>query len=170
MTHFECAIESWPFDPLLFWPWNDLSIYRKKSIVEYMLRVIFHTCIAISQSYVPSICGIAVIHFHCRVYILCIWFILFTFCLYCTYKSFNFSYLVLHLSLGIPIVNPRVQYRNQLSYVGRLKACIFDWSGTVVDCGVFGPTVIFMEIFKNEGVPITIDEARAPMGIHKKVQ
>lgn len=90
--------------------------------------------------------------------------------MYCTYKSFNFSYLVLHLSLGIPIVNPRVQYRNQLSYVGRLKACIFDWSGTVVDCGVFGPTVVFMEIFKNEGVPITIDEARAPMGIHKKVQ
>ena len=71
--------------------------------------------------------------------------------------------------LGTPIVNPRMQYRNQLSYVGKLKACIFDWSGTVVDCGVFGPTVTFMEIFKNEGVPITIDEARAPMGTHKKV-
>jgi len=62
-----------------------------------------------------------------------------------------------------------MQFRNQLTYVGRIKACVFDWSGTVVDCGVFGPTVTFMEVFKNEGVPITIDEARAPMGTHKKV-
>ena len=62
-----------------------------------------------------------------------------------------------------------MQYRNQLSYVGKLKACVFDWSGTVVDCGVFGPTVVFMEVFKNEGVPITIDEARGPMGTHKRV-
>lgn len=71
--------------------------------------------------------------------------------------------------LGTTFVNPRVQYRNQLNYVGKLKACVFDWSGTVVDCGVFGPTVVFMEVFKNEGIPITIDEARGPMGTHKKV-
>ena len=41
---------------------------------------------------------------------------------------------------------------------------IFDWAGTVIDSGVFGPTVVFLELFKNEGVPITIDEARGPMG------
>ena len=71
--------------------------------------------------------------------------------------------------LGVYVENPRMQYRSQISYVGKLKACVFDWSGTVVDCGVFGPTSVFMEIFENEGVPITVDEARAPMGSHKKV-
>ncbi|XP_065909759.1 phosphonoacetaldehyde hydrolase-like [Dysidea avara] len=65
--------------------------------------------------------------------------------------------------------NPRVQYRSQLSYVGRLKACVLDWGGTVIDCGVFAPAVGFVEVFKQEGVPITMDEARGPMGIHKRV-
>ena len=45
-----------------------------------------------------------------------------------------------------------------------MKAVILDWAGTVIDSGVFGPIVVFMELFKNEGVPITIDEARGPMG------
>jgi len=71
--------------------------------------------------------------------------------------------------LGEAFTNPRVQYRSQLSYVGQLKACVLDWGGTVVDCGVFAPAVGFMEVFKQEGVPITVDEARAPMGIHKRV-
>jgi phosphonoacetaldehyde hydrolase len=39
----------------------------------------------------------------------------------------------------------------------------------VLDCGVFSPVVVFLEGFKEEGVPITIDEARQPMGTHKKV-
>ena len=46
---------------------------------------------------------------------------------------------------------------------------ILDWAGTVVDCGVYAPAVVFVEVFKNEGVPITMDEAREPMGAHKKV-
>ena len=44
-----------------------------------------------------------------------------------------------------------------------------DWAGTVLDCGVYAPAVVFVEVFKNEGVPITMDEAREPMGAHKKV-
>jgi len=34
---------------------------------------------------------------------------------------------------------------------------------------VFAPAVGFVQVFEQEGVPITIDEARGPMGIHKKV-
>lgn len=54
-------------------------------------------------------------------------------------------------------------------YQGQLKACILDWAGTVVDCGVYAPAVSFVEVFKKEGVPITMEEAREPMGTHKKV-
>ena len=50
-----------------------------------------------------------------------------------------------------------------------MKAVIFDWAGTVIDCGVYAPAVVFNQIFMNEGVPVTNEEAREPMGIHKKV-
>ena len=77
--------------------------------------------------------------------------------------------LILFTLLGKAFFNPQLQYRSQLSYVGRLRACVLDWGGTVIDCGVFAPAVGFVEVFEREGVPITIDEARGPMGIHKKV-
>ena len=67
------------------------------------------------------------------------------------------------------MVNPRTEYRTVYKYQGKVKAVVFDWSGTVVDCGVYAPAVVFVEVFKQEGVPITIEEAREPMGIHKKV-
>lgn len=54
-------------------------------------------------------------------------------------------------------------------YQGRLKACILDWAGTVLDCGVYSPAVVFIEVFAQEGVPITMEEAREPMGAHKRV-
>ena len=84
------------------------------------------------------------------------------------HSFYEFVYVFFTL-LGKTFFNPRVQYRSQLSYVGRLKACVLDWGGTVIDCGVFAPAVGFVEVFKQEGVPITMDEARGPMGIHKRV-
>ena len=54
-------------------------------------------------------------------------------------------------------------------YQGKVKAVVLDWAGTVIDCGVCSPAVVFSDVFKREGVPITMDEAREPMGIHKKV-
>ncbi|CAG0887641.1 unnamed protein product [Darwinula stevensoni] len=60
-------------------------------------------------------------------------------------------------------------YRFIRRYVGPVRAVIFDWAGTVVDCGVFGPTEGFKELFEEEGVPISDHEAREPMGVHKKV-
>jgi phosphonoacetaldehyde hydrolase len=54
------------------------------------------------------------------------------------------------------------------SYRGRLKAVILDWAGTTVDHGSFAPTAVFMKLFETRGVPITMAEARAPMGLMKK--
>ena len=38
------------------------------------------------------------------------------------------------------------------------------------DSGVFAPVLTFQKLFVDEGVPITSDEVRAPMGVHKRVR
>lgn len=57
---------------------------------------------------------------------------------------------------------------NQKSYTGKLKAVIFDWAGTTVDFGCFAPTGVFVEVFRQKGIEITLPEARRPMGMHKR--
>jgi phosphonoacetaldehyde hydrolase len=57
----------------------------------------------------------------------------------------------------------------QRQYRGPLKAILLDWAGTTMDYGCYAPAVVFVEVYKRKGVPITMDEARAPMGAHKKV-
>ena len=57
----------------------------------------------------------------------------------------------------------------QRSYRGNLKCAILDWAGTTMDYGVYAPAVVFLEVFRRHGVEITMEEARAPMGIHKKM-
>ncbi len=54
------------------------------------------------------------------------------------------------------------------SYRGPLKAVILDWAGTTVDFGSFAPTGVFLKVFEKMSVPITIEQARAPMGLMKK--
>jgi phosphonoacetaldehyde hydrolase len=54
------------------------------------------------------------------------------------------------------------------SYRGNLKCAILDWAGTTMDYGVYAPVVVFLEVFRRQGVEITMAEARAPMGMHKK--
>jgi len=49
-----------------------------------------------------------------------------------------------------------------------IKAVIFDWAGTMVDYGCFAPLGVFMEVFRRKGIPITMEEARAPMGLLKR--
>ncbi|TFG08553.1 MAG: 2-aminoethylphosphonate--pyruvate transaminase [Promethearchaeota archaeon] len=51
---------------------------------------------------------------------------------------------------------------------GPIKAVIFDWAGTTVDFGCYAPTIAFKKIFEEEGISLTIDEIRKPMGIMKK--
>ena len=60
--------------------------------------------------------------------------------------------------------NKRLEYGSKRYYRGRIKAAIFDWGGTVVDCGVCAPILTYVELFREEGIEITEDEARAPMG------
>lgn len=49
----------------------------------------------------------------------------------------------------------------------QIEAVIFDWVGTTVDFGCFAPVQVFVQIFEQAGVPVTIEEARKPMGMLK---
>ena len=55
------------------------------------------------------------------------------------------------------------------TYRGPLKAVLLDWAGTTMDYGCFAPAVVFVEVYKRKGVEISVEEAREPMGAHKKV-
>ncbi|KAB2850149.1 MAG: phosphonoacetaldehyde hydrolase [Hyphomicrobiaceae bacterium] len=57
----------------------------------------------------------------------------------------------------------------QRSYRGKIQAVLLDWAGTTMDFGCIAPAVVFVEVFKRQGVPISMEEARAPMGAHKRV-
>ena len=57
----------------------------------------------------------------------------------------------------------------QRSYRGGLKAVILDWAGTTMDYGCYAPAVGFVQVYERKGVPISVAEARVPMGAHKKV-
>ncbi|KAK3791745.1 hypothetical protein RRG08_011537 [Elysia crispata] len=61
----------------------------------------------------------------------------------------------------------RAPFRFARSYVGPVKACILDWSGTTVDKYVLAPAVVFVEVFNKYKVPITMAESRQPMGLRK---
>lgn len=49
-----------------------------------------------------------------------------------------------------------------------VKGIIVDWAGTVVDYGCMAPTQVFIEVFKERGINITMEEARGPMGLAKR--
>ena len=55
------------------------------------------------------------------------------------------------------------------SYRGPIQAVLLDWAGTTMDFGCCAPAVVVMEVFQRQGVPITLEEARVPMGAHKRV-
>src|SRR5690606_31490597 len=44
---------------------------------------------------------------------------------------------------------------------------VLDWSGTTADAYVIAPAVVFVEVFKRQGVEISMTEARIPMGLRK---
>jgi phosphonoacetaldehyde hydrolase len=56
----------------------------------------------------------------------------------------------------------------QSTYRGPVKAVIFDWAGTTVDFGCCAPASVFVEVFRRRGITLTIEEARGPMGMHKR--
>ncbi len=50
----------------------------------------------------------------------------------------------------------------------RLSAVVFDWAGTIVDFGSRAPMGAFVETFARFGFPLSVDEARGPMGLAKR--
>ena len=59
------------------------------------------------------------------------------------------------------------EYTYERQYRGKIKAVVLDWSGTLADAYVIAPAVVFVEVFKNQGVEISMEEARGPMGLRK---
>lgn len=49
-----------------------------------------------------------------------------------------------------------------------IKLVILDNSGTTNDCGVYAPAVVFIRLFKQYDMQISMAEARKPMGLFKK--
>lgn len=49
-----------------------------------------------------------------------------------------------------------------------IEGIIFDWAGTTVDFGCFAPVNVFLKIFKEAGIEVTMQEARIPMGMLKR--
>jgi len=62
-----------------------------------------------------------------------------------------------------------MNFRYHRSYRGKIQAVLLDWAGTTMDHGCMAPAVVFVDVFKRQGVPISTEEARAPMGAHKRV-
>lgn len=49
-----------------------------------------------------------------------------------------------------------------------IEAVILDWAGTAVDYGCFAPVQAFRDAFAHFGIPVTLEETRAPMGMLKR--
>lgn len=59
-------------------------------------------------------------------------------------------------------------FSDRPGYRGPLQAVILDWAGTVLDFGSCAPVAAVMEAFRSLDVPITLEQARAPMGKAKR--
>jgi len=64
---------------------------------------------------------------------------------------------------------PVGSFRSLRRYVGPVQGIILDWAGTTMDFGCLAPPAAFVESYRRHGVDITLDEARLPMGAHKRV-
>lgn len=53
-------------------------------------------------------------------------------------------------------------------FTGPVKAVVLDWAGTAVDHGCMGPAAVFVEVFREQGIEVSVQEARQFMGIEKK--
>ena len=48
-------------------------------------------------------------------------------------------------------------YRFKREYRGKVKALVLDWSGTTADAYVIAPAIVFVEVFRNQGVQIAMN-------------
>ncbi len=58
-------------------------------------------------------------------------------------------------------------YSYSRNFYGKLRGCIFDWSGTLVDKYSIAPVKSLMDTFKNYDIDVSYDEIRDSMGIRK---
>ena len=65
----------------------------------------------------------------------------------------------------LPVLRRVHNVRNR--YNKFLKTAILDWSGTTADKYVIAPARVFFDVFAKHNVPITMEEARLPMGLRK---
>ena len=49
-----------------------------------------------------------------------------------------------------------------------ISAVVLDWAGTMIDFGSLAPTKVFQEVFAKNGLQISPEQAREPMGMAKK--
>jgi phosphonoacetaldehyde hydrolase len=56
----------------------------------------------------------------------------------------------------------------QRRYQGPVRALVLDWAGTTVDFGSRAPVLAVMEAFRRSEVPVTLEQARGPMGMAKR--
>lgn len=49
-----------------------------------------------------------------------------------------------------------------------VQLVVFDWAGTTIDFGSRAPAAAFKQVFAGQGVTVTDQEARKPMGLHKR--
>lgn len=49
-----------------------------------------------------------------------------------------------------------------------IKCVVFDWAGTLVDFGSLAPTSAFVTLFADQGIEISLAQARIPMGLPKR--
>jgi phosphonoacetaldehyde hydrolase len=64
-------------------------------------------------------------------------------------------------------VTNAADYVYSRTYRGKVKGLVLDWSGTTADAYVIAPAVVFVEVFRKQGVDISMEEARGPMGLRK---
>jgi len=71
-----------------------------------------------------------------------------------------------------PVLTMQFSHANDFTYQrvyrGPLRCVVFDWAGTIMDFGCMAPAAAFCRVFENAGVPISVEEARRPMGVHKR--
>ncbi len=53
-------------------------------------------------------------------------------------------------------------------YRGPVQAVVLDWAGTAVDYGCLGPVAVFVALFRERGIDVSIGEARRFMGLGKR--
>jgi len=75
------------------------------------------------------------------------------------------------LTFSKSLSNTRLFRRNVRSMTKKdlqIKGVMLDWAGTTIDFGSLAPAEVFIEVFHRAGVPVTTQEARAPMGMAKR--